>query len=221
MIGMPDEVSFLEGAAIEPAAVTLRGVKRADIQAGGNIAVLGCGTIGLFAVKFAKIMGAGFVAAVDIDPSKLIQAKTAGADFTIDSSREDPIQFLSELTEGRMADASIETAGTCVTQEQAIRAARKAGKVLYLGTSHKDVVLPPNTFERIVRGELTIKGSWNSFSAPFPGTEWRSVLRYLDDGRFKIRPFITHTIPLEKAPETIADMAAKEFAFTKVVIEIG
>lgn len=220
LIRMPDGVSDSEGAAVEPAAVTLHGMKRAGVSAGDCVAVLGCGTIGLFAVQFARVLGAGSVIAVDIDASKLRLAETAGATATINSASADPIDALSDLTSGRMADVSVETAGISLTQEQAVRAARKGGRVLYLGTAHRDVVFPHKTFERIVRGELTAIGSWNSFSAPFPGGEWSAVLGYLRDGRLRIKPYISHAFPLEKAPEVIEGMAAKKFAFTKVVLEM-
>jgi L-iditol 2-dehydrogenase len=220
LIKMPDTVSFLEGAAVEPAAVSLHGVKRAKIQAGDYVMVLGCGTIGLFAIQFTKIMGACFVVAVDVDPSKLEQANTAGADLIVDSSRQDPIEILAKLTNGRMADVVIETAGISITQEQSVRAARKAGRILFLGTAHKDVVFPPKTFERIVRGELTAIGSWNSFSAPFPGSEWHTVLGYINNGRFKIKPFISHTTTLEDLPSVIARMSTRQLVFTKVIVAL-
>jgi L-iditol 2-dehydrogenase len=221
LLKMPDNVDDVEGAAVEPAAVTLHGLKRARVRAGDFVAVLGCGTIGLFAVQFSGILGAGTVAAVDVDPAKLEHAKTAGAAFTLNGGTDDPVEALKSLTGGRMADVSIETAGISVTQEQAVRTTRKGGRILYLGTSHRDVVFPPNTFERIVRGELTATGSWNSFSAPFPGKEWRAVLGYLSGGRLRIKPYISHIFPLESASEVIADMAARNFPFLKVMLQIG
>jgi len=220
LIKMPDNVSDMEGAAVEPAAVTLHGIKRIQIQSGDCVVVLGCGTIGLFAIQFARIMGAGSVVAVDVDETKLEQAKTAGATSLVNSNAADPIDTIATMTGGRMADVCVETAGISITQEQAVRAVRKGGRILYLGTAHRDVVFPSKTFERIVRNELTATGSWNSFSAPFPGTEWKAVLGYLSDGRLQIKPYISHTFPLEMAPGTIADLAARKYTFTKVVLQM-
>jgi len=70
----------------------------------------------------------------------------------------------------------------------------------------------------VVRGEITLLGSWNSYSAPFPGVEWRAVLDYLADGRLRIKPFITHTFPLECLPQTIRDLKNKAYEYNKVVI---
>ena len=220
LVPMPDNVNATEGAAVEPAAVALHGIMRIGIKAGDVAVIFGCGTIGLFAMQFVKIMGASKIIAIDVDDTKLEQAKAAGADETINSISSDPIESIAGLTGGKLADVSIETAGVCITQEQCIRAVKKGGRVLYLGTAHKDVVLPPETFEKIIRGELMIKGSWNSFSSPFPGREWHTVLDYLSDGRFKIRPFISHVVSLEELPKTIAAMDGHEFSFTKIIVGI-
>lgn len=220
LIPLPKEISFIEGAAVEPAAVTLHGMMRLHFRPGDCAVILGCGPIGLFAVQFAKIMGATSVAAVDIDARKLDLAKRAGADYTINGMELPVVDTLKKYTVDKGADLVIETAGTSMTQLQSIEICKKHGQVLYLGTSHKDVVIPPQVFEHIVRNEITITGSWNSYSAPFPGREWTAVLEYVKSGRLDIRSFITHQYPLVKAPEVIAQMQAREFMFNKVVLII-
>ena len=96
LIPLPESVSFLEGAAVEPAAVTLHGIIKADIRAGDSVAVLGCGAIGLFAIQFAKILGATRVIAVDVIPGKLESAKKAGADFCINALECDPVEEIRQ-----------------------------------------------------------------------------------------------------------------------------
>ena len=220
LIKMPDNMSFEEGAAVEPAAVTLHGMIQVGVNAGDRVAVLGCGPIGVFAINFAKLMGASDVYAADIDPQKFAPAKAAGADGCINSLETDAVEALLRETGGKGFDVVVETAGSHITQEQSLRLARKKGRVLYLGTAHRDVVLPPATFERIVRGELWVTGSWNSFSAPFPGREWHAILKYVSDGRFDLRSAVTHKISLDQLPETIVSMDKKEFVYGKVVVEI-
>lgn len=220
LLKMPDNMSFGEGASVEPAAVTLHGMLQIKIDAGDTVVVLGCGTIGLFAVQFAKIMGAAKVIAVDIDVDKFSAAKKAGADVCVDAKSAEAITEIKNSAGSLGVDVVIETAGSAVTQEQALRIVKKKGRVLYLGTAHKDVVLPPATFENIVRNELWLTGSWNSYSAPFPGREWRTVLSYAQAGRLDLKSGITHSITLEQAPATIKSMLQREFSFNKVVIEI-
>jgi L-iditol 2-dehydrogenase len=220
LIKMPEGVSFDEGAAIEPAAVTLHGMMKVGINVVDTVAVLGCGAIGLFAVQFAKIMGATKVIAVDIAKDKLELAAAVGADICVDAGEGDAVQRIIELTGGKGANVCVETAGTSITQEQCIRAARKQGRILYLGTAHKDVVIPPKSFERIVRFEITIVGAWNSYSAPFPGIEWHAVLDYLKAGSLKIQPLITHRFELGQAPQVFADLAGRKYPFNKVIFNM-
>lgn len=219
LIPLPDSISYTEGAAVEPAAVTLHGMLRIKVDAGDSVVVLGCGTIGLFAIQFAKIMGATQIIAVDIDAEKLNWAKAAGADILVNGKQTDPVAEVQRIT-GIGANVVIETAGTAITQEQSIRACKKHGRILYLGTAHRDVVLPPETFEHIVRNEIWLTGSWNSYSAPFPGVEWKAVLSYIQKGRLNVKDSVTHTYPLAEAAKVIADLFGRKYTFNKVVLEI-
>lgn len=220
IIPLPASVSYKEGAAVEPAAVTLHGIMRLSFRSGDTVVVIGCGAIGLYAIQFARIMGATDVIAIDIDDSKLLLAKKAGATQTMNSLKVNVIDEVLAFTDGKGADITIETAGTCMTQIQVIELCRKHGQVLYLGTAHKDVVIPPKVFEHIVRNEIFITGSWNSYSAPFPGREWTAVLRFVENGQLDISSFITHEFPLESAPDIIRKMSGREFPFSKVVLTL-
>lgn len=214
LVPLPDTVSSRHAALIEPAAVTLHGMMRLDIRAGDTIMVLGCGAIGLFAVSFARILGATRIIAVDLDEEKLRLARRAGATVLSNSANEDACDLYK-------ADIVVETAGVAATQTGAIRGVKKHGQILYLGTAHRDVVFPPKVFERIVRDELRITGSWNSFSAPFPGREWSAVVEYMRLGALDMELFITHAIDLAELPEFIARMDRREFSFNKVLVSLS
>ncbi|HEB31061.1 MAG TPA: galactitol-1-phosphate 5-dehydrogenase [Spirochaetes bacterium] len=221
LIRMPAEVSYKEGAAIEPAAVTLHGMRRVGVETGDTVAVLGCGTLGLFALQFAKIMGATRTIAVDIAEEKLELAQKLGADELVCAQEKDPVTEIKKMTEGRGPHAAIETAGVSITQEQCLRIAAKHGRILYLGTAHKDVVIPAGSFEHIVRNELLITGSWNSYSAPFPGREWHASVDYVKKKVIKIEPLITHTFVLEDASKVFRDLAERRYVYNKVMFEIN
>lgn len=217
LMRLPERMSFIEGAVVEPAAVTLHGIKKVGVTVGDTVAVLGCGPIGLFAVQFAKIMGATKIIAVDIAIDKLDLAKQIGADICINAMDNDPVVAIQTHTNNKGVNIAIETAGVSSTQEQCLRIAKKQGRVLYLGTAHKDVVIPPKTFEAIIRNEITIVGSWNSYSAPFPGIEWHATIQFINSGSLKIKPIITHTFPLQLATEVFKDLYTRKFSFGKAV----
>lgn len=216
---LPETVSYREAALIEPAAVTLHGLNKLGLAKEGTAAVFGCGAIGLLAVSQMKLLGAGKVIAVDIDHEKLKLAQKMGADVTIHSLEEDPVERIRQIFKDGV-HAAVETAGTPVTQEQCIRAVKSQGEVLFLGTAHRDVVFPAKTFERIVRREIRMTGSWNSYSAPYPGREWTDIIRYLKEGRLSFEPLITHVFPLDRMPEIVKDMAERRFPYTKVLFEM-
>ncbi len=221
LIRLPDEVSFRQGACIEPAAVTLHGIKKINVSTGDTVAVIGCGTLGLFAVQLAKISGSTRVIAIDIASDKLELADLIGADETVNAAESDPVESVKRITGNRGVDVAVEAAGSSRTQDQCLRITKKNGNILYLGTVHSDVVIPRESSERIVRYELTIKGAWNSCSAPFPGTEWHDALEYVKKGSLKIDPLITHEFELKEAPRVFSDLANKKYSFTKVIFKMN
>ncbi len=81
---------------------------------------------------------------------------------------------------------------------------------------YRDFVIVP----KIIRNELKITGSWNSISAPFPGNEWKTSLKYMEMGLINIKPLITHRIKLDKAPEIFDRLYKREGFFIKTLIEI-
>ena len=218
IIPFPKYVPLKYGALIEPAAVTLHGLNRIQIQAGDTVAVLGCGTIGLFAIRLAKLLGATQIVAADLSEEKLETAKKLGATILINSAKVNATEKIKEMTGG--VQIAVETAGVPFTQVQTAEITRDHGKILLLGTAHKDVTFPAATFERIIRGEITITGSWNSYSAPFPGQEWQTIIDFIGNGSLDMNEFITHTITLDELPKTIQQMADREFSFNKVLVDL-
>jgi threonine dehydrogenase-like Zn-dependent dehydrogenase len=120
-----------------------------------------------------------------------------GANITINSKIKDAVNEIMLLT-GDGVDLTVETAGVAATQEQSLRTTKKQGRVLYLGTAHKEVIFPPQSFEKILRNEIKIVGSWNSYSGPYPGTEWTACIDYISQKRLDCKSLVTHDMKLEK-----------------------
>lgn len=217
LLSLPENVSFEEGAMIEPAAVTMHGMFKTALD-GADVAILGVGAIGIFAVALAKLMGARKVFAVDVAEEKLEMAKRYGADCCINSCQCDAVERIESLTDGTGVPVVIEAAGNKITQEQALRMAKAHGEILFLGTAHKTVEFPPASFERIIRRELVLLGSWNSYSSPFPGEEWRSTIRFLAEGKLDLKPMISRKLSLADLPKTLLKMEARAFDYAKVLV---
>ena len=87
-----------------------------------------------------------------------------------------------------------------------------------LGIPYGDVMVKRFYFEKIVRNELSVYGSWNAISAPFPGKEWTTTVHYIANGQLKIKPLITHHFPLSKGSEAFELTAERKESFGKIIL---
>ncbi len=217
-VKVPDSLSLKEAALVEPLTVAIHGIERINISAGADVLVLGAGTIGLLTVLSLRAIGVGKITVVDLNDKKLEVAKTIGADEVVNPTVQTLEDYYKETS---LPEAVIETAGSSVTQKQAIEFVSKRGKVVYVGTSTKDVVLDPETFEKILRGELEVTGSWMSYSAPFPGYEWETGLRYMSTKQVDVKPLITGLYRLEDVAEPFDKMVEANSTAIKLLYAIN
>ena len=195
-------IPYEQAALFEPATVAVHGLFQADFRGGGTVAVLGGGTIGVFAVQWARILGARKIAVFDIDDGRLALAKRMGADETINTLAADFMDQAASASGGRGFDYIFETAGSPVTMNMAFELAGSKARVCFIGTPHKDLVFTPRQWENMNRKEFYLTGSWMSYSAPFPGKEWELTAHYFATGALKFDPaFIFRTFPMEEAAE--------------------
>jgi L-iditol 2-dehydrogenase len=220
LVPFPDSIGFEEAATIESAAIVLHGLQKINVRLGDAAAVIGIGALGYFAVRLARLSGARPVIAVDIDDAKLELARQAGADLCINAANADALALIREVTGGRGVDVVLETAGNNAGRELAVGAVRKQGTVVVYGSAHHDVVFKPELFERLLRHEIHIVGSWNSYSVPFPGKEWFDLIRLIEAGELSAKPLISHVYPLSEAPRIFGDIAERRFgAYSKVIFQ--
>ncbi|WP_099222987.1 galactitol-1-phosphate 5-dehydrogenase [Listeria costaricensis] len=212
------DMDFEEGAMIEPLAVSMHGVLGIKPRLGDTVVVFGIGTIGILTVQCLQLAGAGDIIAVDISDKKLEEAKAFGCRYTINPKNEDLRTRVFEITNGLGADIALECAGSKITQEQCLLVTRKQGKVGYLGIAYADVLLHEEAFENIFRRELTLKGFWNSYSAPFPGEEWRTSIEFVKQGRIKLKPLISHRYPVEETADAFKMILSRQEDYNKVMI---
>ncbi|MET3506917.1 galactitol-1-phosphate 5-dehydrogenase [Halalkalibacter oceani] len=206
VISLPEEIDYDTAALIEPSAVVAHGFYQTTIQAGADVAIIGCGSIGLLAVQWAKIFGAKRVFAIDIDEAKLDLARRLGADVIIHAAHSPVHEQMYQKTAGRGVDLAVEAAGSPVTSAQVLALPKKGGEVVFLGIPYGDVNVERFYFEKIVRNELRLYGSWNALSSPFPGREWEATVHFMKTGAIRVEPMITHRLPLREGPNAFRDM---------------
>jgi len=185
-VPLPDGVSYEQGAMLEPATVGLHALFCAGFQGGGDVAVLGGGTIGLFVMQWARIYGARSVTVFDISEERLTFLRGYGVDHTVDTTKDGFLETCMALTGGAGFSHVFETAGQAMTMNLAFRIAATKADVCFVGTPHADLTFPPATWELFNRRELRLTGPWMSYSAPYPGREWTLTAHHLARGDLRI-----------------------------------
>ena len=127
---LPQEMSFDEGAMIEPLAVAVHAVRKFGDMQGMRVAVLGAGPIGILVAQAAKGMGAESVLITDISDLRLEKARQCGVDFCVNTRETDFGEALVSSFGPDKADVIYDCAGNNVTMGQAIRCARKGSTII-------------------------------------------------------------------------------------------
>lgn len=205
VVPFDDSVDFMQAAFFEPSTVALHGLRVNDYRGGEYVAILGGGTIGLFTMQWAKLLGARKTVVFDISDERLTLAAKLGADAVINTTTPDFIQQAMDYTGGRGYGFVFETAGQNATMDMAFSLAAGKARVCFIGTSSKDVQFGWKQFELMNRKEFLLTGSWMSYSAPFPGEEWLMTADYFGDGRLRFDESIVYKkFPMGEAAQAFA-----------------
>jgi len=216
LLKVSKSVPFDCAATADPLANALHGLKQARFVAGESICVYGVGAIGLYMLQAAKELGAKKTAAVDVSEEKLESAKKCGADATFNGLDKDVAAKVAEYF-GEGADVVADVSGSPAAQLNAIMSAAKLGRVVIVGISHKGLDLTEQAVDRIMRGQISVIGSWNSFSSPFPGWEWTKGVEMMEEGRINCADVITHRLPLKDAPAVFEKIRKGGFYYNKII----
>ncbi|MDN5326172.1 MAG: L-iditol 2-dehydrogenase [Moorella sp. (in: firmicutes)] len=216
LLRLPENVSYEVGAMTDPAANAWHAIWRSQLEPGEDVVIFGVGPIGMLALQAAKIEGAKNVIAVDIVPGKLETAKKLGADYVINSRERNVSDTILEML-GKEPELAIDFTGVPLVQAEAVKTVGRHGRVVFLGISHKGLNLSEEQVDKILRYELIITGSWNSFSKPFPGREWTRSLELFAAGKLVAEPIITHRLSLDEAPEVFRKIKEGSFEYNKIM----
>lgn len=152
---LPDSVSTLEGALIEPLAVGFHAANQGGAHAGQTAVVMGAGCIGLVSMMALKAEGVSRVYVVDVMDKRLDKALELGADGVINGKNEDAIEAVRRLTDGKGCDLVVETAGTEITTRQATHMTKKGATIVLVGYSKTGEMTLPMSLA--LDKELTFK----------------------------------------------------------------
>jgi len=127
---LPSEMTYNEGAMIEPLAVTVHAAHHFAKMEGAKVAILGCGPIGILLAQTCKALGAAQVLITDISDYRLHLAKIVGVDFAVNTMQKSFGEAMTEVFGKDKADVIYDCAGNNTTINQAIQNARKGSKLV-------------------------------------------------------------------------------------------
>jgi len=198
-------IPYEQAAMFEPSTVALHGVFCNEYQGGNYVAILGCGTIGIFTMQWAKIFGSKKVVAFDINDNRLDLATRMGADAVINTRKSDYLKTALDVTSSKGYEYVFETAGSPDTTLMTFEVAANKAHICFIGTPSTELSFTPTEWEKLNRKELKLTGSWMSYSAPFPGKEWELTAHYFATGQLKFDPeFIYRKFRMSEAGKAFA-----------------
>jgi (R,R)-butanediol dehydrogenase/meso-butanediol dehydrogenase/diacetyl reductase len=213
---VPDEVTDIQAALVEPAAVAVHAVDRAGVTAGSSILISGFGPIGALCALAAKAAGATTIIVTETNAKRL---KTA-ADLLprailVNPAKDDLMAAVRAHTEeGIGVHSAIECAGVGAALNACVDAVRRMGTIVQVGLQTSPVTVNPLiwTFkDLIVRGSIC-----------YPSDSWPRVMELIASGAFPVEKIVTSIVPLKDALprgfQPLLDPSGNEL---KVLLEVS
>lgn len=166
----------------------------ARVQPGESVAVFGAGGVGLNVVSGAHLAGAAQIVVVDLSDEKLELSRTFGATDVVNSSSEDAVARIRELTGGGV-DHAFEVIGLAVTQKQAMAATVPGGGAYFIGIVPPGRELPVDVFQDLLIKQARVQGVY--LGASNTKHLIPMLAQFYGEGRLNLDDLISQTIALE------------------------
>ena len=205
---LPEGMSTVEGALIEPLAVGFHAAMQGGAKIGQTAVVTGAGCIGLVSLLALKAMGVSRVFVVDVIKKRLQKALELGAD-----QEEDAVRRIIELTQGKGCDLSVETAGSEITASCLIKASSKGAVIVFVGYSASGMMnLPIGT---VLDKELALKSVFR-YRNIYP-----LAIEAVAGKKVNIQNIVTNYFELDDIQEALEECVENKAEIVKGVIRVG
>ena len=209
---IPQEMSFEEGAMIEPLAVAVHAVKQMGNVRGMKVAVLGAGPIGNLVAQTAKGMGASKVMITDVSDYRLQKAKECGIDVCVNTKTQNFGEAMIAAFGSDKADVIYECAGNNTTMGQAIAYARKGSVIVlvavFAGMAEIDLAVANDH-------ELDIKSTMM-----YRHEDYLDGIALVNEKKVLLHPLISKTFAFKKYKEAYEYIDANREKTMKVIMNI-
>lgn len=186
---LPDSVSDLEGAVVEPASVAAYGVDRVGVAGGDVVLVTGAGPIGVLSALYANAIGASTVVIAEPNPNRAALARGLDVGPVLDPTDDGFADAIADLTEGIGVDVVAECSGSTPGLATALSSVRRRGSIVQTGLHTK-----PATLDAMALSEkdVSLVGSWCYLI-----TDWPRIIRLIASGKYPVAKAVTAQISLE------------------------
>lgn len=191
IIRIPEHLSYEEAVMTEPLSSVYASQENLNVGIEDAVVVIGTGPIGCLHIQLAKLRGAKMVIAIEQSSARLQMAQEFGADYTINSTEEDPVKKVKKLTQNWGADKVIVACPSTEAQKQAISMACKRGSVTFFGGVPHGKLTDIDT-NIIHYNQLTILGHY-----AYNHLQNTKAFSLIASGRFPAKKFVTHVLPLK------------------------
>lgn len=209
---LPDNVSTLEAALVEPLAVGMSAVIRAGIHVGDSAVVLGTGCIGLVTIMALKAAGVTDITAVDLFDIRLKKALELGATRVINTTDKDSVKEVLNCHGGIGPDYVFETAGSRYTAEAAVYMCKKGGVIMQVGNVIGETSL---NLQRMCDKELTLMTNFR-YRNVYP-----VCIEAISAGRINVKDIISEIYPFDQTMQAFEDCISKKQSMVKAVIRVS
>lgn len=204
-------LSYDELALVEPLAIGAHGVRRANVQKGEMVLVIGAGPIGLGTMEFARISGATVIA-LDINDSRLQFCKDRlKVDHTINASTEDVMESLKEITNGDMATVVIDATGSQKAINNALQYLAHGGRFVLIGLQKEAISFSHPEFHK---RETTLMSSRNATREDF-----ETVIGCMKKGMIDPTTYITHRAKFNEVKDVFETWLDSATGVIKAMVE--
>ena len=190
-------------------------IRKAGVEPGSSVAVIGCGAVGLNALQGAKLAGASRIIAVDLGAEKLKRAREFGATHCVDASDGNAVNAVLDLTNGRGADYVLEAAGSPGVFRTSVEMTRPGGSVVWLGKVNVETEVS-FSWGSLMGERRMVRSSYGN-GRPMRDFPWL-VDEYLA-GRLKLDELITRRIRLDEINDGFAMLGRGEGIRTVIMFD--
>ncbi len=206
---LPENVSYEDGAIVEPLSIVIQGIRESSFKIGDNVAIIGAGPIGLFAIQVLRVSGANKIYVLEPVESKQKKAIELGADKAFDPKLWNKIV---RLTDKIGPDHIFDCVGLSSTVTTSLSLIKKGGCITIIGMHDSSYEI--NNARLITINSITIKGTYG-----YTQDVYKTALSLLEQRKIKVEPIITNRIKIDEVTQMFEKLANPPHDELKVFVD--